>query len=408
MRRRRSDDHLVLHADVGWARTPRDRGSGRRTSARRAAGETRIRDDAIGVATTGNTAEARIRDDAVAASTNARLRNDAVAATVHARACEDATASTDGGRGRDVVLRSSVVLTRRGTADDIRRDRALVHVIMWTIHVMVVGVVVAERPTDRRAAVPVPTRRRGRPADVSVARRADAPRNPRTCVTTTGDPRPTMSGQHHPAAIMERSPSPRIVRDPDVVGRVAVRPMARRHIRLEFGADLRGRRNPDRAVRRIIDPRAVTFERGCELGERAWIRVRVLVFVRADQDLAVLRSLLTCLLLRCELSGGRRSGRDVVLTRVVGLFVSSTTHREESRRSNGRRPHARDPMRKPLTHGFSIVSNRCAVRYWRARRNFQRFFQGFCPQKRSPNWHFRGVAATTRQSAPPLLLLTPL
>lgn len=127
-----------------------------------------------------------------------------------------------------------------------------------------------------------------------------------------------MAGQVHPTAVVEGSPTPLVVGDPDVVGRVAVRPVTRRHVRLEVGADFGRRGDPHGAVRRILNPRAVTFERGLELGERARIGVRVLVGILSDQDLTrVLRFLRACLLLRAELGRCGRRWRNVLLLRVV-------------------------------------------------------------------------------------------
>src|SRR5262245_503810 len=96
--------------------------------------------------------------------------------------------------------------------------------------------------------------------------------------------------------------------------------MARRHVRLEVGAELLARRNPDGPVGGIGNPRTMTLERGPELGERA--RIRVYVFVVAlgpDQDLARFGGRLLAGALQCCQFGSRwRSRRHVlVLLRVL-------------------------------------------------------------------------------------------
>jgi hypothetical protein len=96
----------------------------------------------------------------------------------------------------------------------------------------------------------------------------------------------------------------------------------------------------------------MALEHRTPLGERARIGVRVLVVVRADEDLAVLRrSLLAGPLLRGELLGRRRLRRDVVVLRVLGLLPASAPRREET---GDRRHHRRrHPTRTLLAHAFS-------------------------------------------------------
>ena len=224
---------------------------------------------------------------------------------------------------------------------------------------MVMVVVPTVRPAVRDPLVPVPGRRRRRPADVAVAGRADAPGDPRAGVTTAGNPRPAMTRQVDPAAVVEWRPAPRVVGDPDVVGRFAVRPVTRRHVRLEVVTHFCARRDPDGAVRRVLDPRAVVLEHGLELGERARIRIRVLVAVGADEDLARLDDrLLARLLLGGELRGRRRRRRDVLVLRVLRLgLVRTTPDREEAGSDDRYSSERRDPPREPLTHGSSMHSN---------------------------------------------------
>ena len=302
------------------------------------------------------------------------VRDDATAA-VHARIRDDAVAATDTGAGRNVVLRSTVVLARGRSANDVRRERRLVDVFAWTIHVVIVMVVPAERPAVRDAAVPVPGRRRRSPADVAVTCRADAPGDPRTGVATTGDPRPAVTGQVDPATVVERRPAPRVVRHPDVVGRFAVRPMPRGDVGLEVRTDFFLGGHPDRPVRRVVDPRAVVLEDRLELGERARVRVGVFVaLVRTDEDFTRLGGrLLARLLLRRELRCRRRCRRHVrvpVRERRLGLVGSAADAREREPRGDhrdGASPDARSrralrherdhPPREMLEHSLLTHSN---------------------------------------------------
>jgi hypothetical protein len=301
--RRRRDDEIVLHADLVRARTAH-------------AG---VGDDAVAV-------DRRIGDDAFA-SADARTGHDAIAAS-NARP------------RRSVVLRSTVVLvTSSRTTRHVRPDLMVVDVTLWTIHVMVVVVIPAERPAVGDAVVPVPRRRRRSPADVAIARGPRAPGDPRAGVATTRDPCPAVIRHVHPAAVVEWRPAPRVVRHPDVVRRFAVGPVARGDVRLEVRADLFACRDPDRAVRRVAHPRAVAVERRLELGEGARIGVRIFVVtVGADEDLARLGGrLLVRRLLSCELvRGQRRRRRVLVLLRVFGLgLVASASDRQEARRQHG-------------------------------------------------------------------------
>jgi len=299
-----------------------------------------------------------LRDDGRgdhATAADRRLSDDTTAAA-HGRVGDDAIATADGrGRG-DVVARPFVMHTRGGSTNDVGDHRRVIEMGMWTIHVIVVRPIEAERPADGDAVVPVPGRRHRRPADVAVTRRAHTPGDPRAGVPPAGDPRPAVVRQVDPAAVVERDPAPRVVGHPDVVRLLAVRPMPGGHVRLEVVADLLLRGHPHGAVDRIVDPRAVGLEHRPPLRERARIRVRVLVIVRADEDLAVLRgSLLARPLLGGELLGRRRLRRNVLVVGVVGLLQPSAPRGEETGDRRHHRRH-RHPTRTLLDHVPSSVA----------------------------------------------------
>src|SRR5262249_46527713 len=130
-----------------------------------------------------------------------RVGDDVPAGTADGRRGRDATAPGDTGSRRHVVVRAAVILSRRGTANDVAPEAVAVEVTVWTIHVIVVRVIPAERPRVGRAAPPVPSRRHRRPSDVAEARRSDAPRDPRAGVAAPRDPRPSRPADVDPAPV---------------------------------------------------------------------------------------------------------------------------------------------------------------------------------------------------------------
>ena len=305
MRGRRSDDRVILDPELGGLRS--DRGRCDRASVHR-----------------------RRRRDATAAAVHARVRGLIVGRS----------AATNTRRCGHVVRGSCVVVTRGRTGDDVMVHVLVIEMRVRAVRVVVVVAIPAERPTDRVAVVPVPRRRSGRPTDVAVAGRSGAPRDPRTRVATTGDPRPTVARKIDPTTVVERSPTPIVVGDPDVARLVRIRPMAGGHVRLEVRADLFLRRNPNRSVRRVLDPCAVTFERGLELGQRARIGVGVFVGVRSDRDLAL--RLCLRLLTRGELLARERRWWRVITLRVLGLVSRRWTAPDRKHAEDGERNEARD------------------------------------------------------------------
>ena len=215
---------------------------------------------------------------------------------------------------------------------------------MIVVAVRVVGRV-AERPADGVSVVPVPIGTRRPPADVVVAR-PRPPRDPRARVRAPRDPRPAMTAHIDPAPVVKWRPAPRVVGDPDVAGVLGVRPVARRRVRNEVGSDLGLGRNPDRAVRRVVDPYAVPVEGRLELGERAGIGIGVLVRVRADGDLAVGACLGRGLRARLELlrrgrlgvgltNGGNIAGGDTRLGLVARSGATADRERTDGHEGNG-------------------------------------------------------------------------
>ena len=129
------------------------------------------------------------------------------------------------------------------------------------------------------SGVPAERRRERPPAHVSVSLRSDPPADPGARVHASGDPTPAPRGPG-PSTVVEGDPAPLVVADPDVVFLVGPRSLA--HVGGELRPDLLGIGHPDLSVRRVVNPSAVRVEGRTEIGERARIRVRVLVAVHAD------------------------------------------------------------------------------------------------------------------------------
>ncbi len=175
---------------------------------------------------------------------------------------------------------------------------------------------------DDGAAAQGPIGRQRRPPHEP---RADPPLNPRAGVLIARHPRPADGRQRDPATIMEGDPSPGIVADPRPPGLV-VGPVSSRQVRLEAGSDRRRGRNPDRAVRGVVDPASVLLECPAEVAERCRIdpraRRRIIRFVRRG-----LRRRRAVGRLRVRVTWIRRRVR---LTRGLGTAVRG--RREQERR----------------------------------------------------------------------------
>ena len=182
-----------------------------------------------------------------------RARREATRARTDRRVRGDATTTADrrvGGRVRSRV-RIVVPAPRIGPAHHMAPDLVVVEVVAMAVRV--IGRV-AERPTDRIPVVPVPIGTGRGPADVVVVGTAAAPDDPRASVRTARDPCPAVAAHVDPAPVVERRPTPRVVRDPDVVRGVVVGPVTGGRIGDEIGPDLGFGGDPDRAVRGIVDP----------------------------------------------------------------------------------------------------------------------------------------------------------
>lgn len=316
------------------ARCSRGRRSGEGASAIETAVTLRRRDDGvfaeaqlIGLRTRAR--YGRMSRDALALRIDGRLRSDPLG-------------------GRRVFHRASVVDLRGGTGHDVRAKASattIEEVVVVAVRVVIVVVIEAERPTDGVPVVPVVIRRRGRPADVVIAG-AITPGDPRTGVTATRNPHPTVVRKNDPATVVIRRPTPRVVGDPDVVGVVRIGPVTGRHVRLKIRADFRRARDPNRSIRRVVDPRTVPFEGRFELRQRARIRVLVFVGLRivfADRDLLAFLQLGMRGLIGGELLRGHRSRRRlrVLVLRNFGLGLVRTAAdrpQREQRRPNRGRP----------------------------------------------------------------------
>ena len=134
-------------------------------------------------------------------------------------------------------------------------------------------------PQPHRASAPPDPRRWHRcPADVAKLVVADTPRDPGARVLAPRDP-DRAARARCPPPVVETDPPPLVVADPYGVARNVI-PASGGVVRLEGRSDLVWVGRPHGAVRRVVLPRAVGVERGSELGERARIRVRVLVVRR--------------------------------------------------------------------------------------------------------------------------------
>lgn len=137
---------------------------------------------------------------------------------------------------------------------------------------------------DRVPAKPIPRWSHRGPPDVAVVRHA--PRHPRGGIHTTRNPSPTASANPNPAAVMERDVAPVVITDPHPIVVLIEFPVARRLVRREVCPDNRRIGIPNRAVRRIIRPVAVIFERLAEIREGRRVGVDA-VFVAFDGDSSV-------------------------------------------------------------------------------------------------------------------------
>jgi hypothetical protein len=320
-----------------------------------------------------------------ARSTRSNARLGERAPTVDARVRELPAISPSpvhAGLGRHIVGRALVVNASRGTSDDVRAHVIVVHVVVCTIHIMVVMMVEPEAPADGDAAVPVPGRRSGSPADVAIADGPRAPGHPSARVAAPGDPRPAVAGKGHPATVMERHPAPVVVRDPDPARVVGVGPVASGDVRLEVLTDLGRGRNPNGAVRRVIDPLAVAFEDGPPLRQRARVGIAILVAtLRSDRDVLWLRGLrlrpLRRGLARSELLRRERRRRRYIALRVLRLgLVGSAAAREQAEEAGDGHGEGRVESRDAglLHHAFTAKQRPRPHRHIEETRVTARFF----------------------------------
>ena len=109
-----------------------------------------------------------------------------------------------------------------------------------------------EAEQRRHAIVPAPGRRHRRPAGIRGRVVADAPHDPGVGIESPRDPRPPAVAKPHPPPVVERGPAPGVVAHPDVT--IFVRPVPGAGIGREVGPNFVRAGDPNRAVRRVVDP----------------------------------------------------------------------------------------------------------------------------------------------------------
>ena len=266
----------------------------------------------------------------------------------------------DLGATRDLTVSGACFIGMRLARDDrgaITRENARSHcrgeyVATCTIHVSRLG------PTaelDGNATVPIEAWRHRCPAHVAIAVGTSSPRDPCSRVATTRDPDPAATIDEDPASVVIRRPAPVVVAHPDVV--VVVDPVTAAAVRHEIRPHLRGVRCPDGAVGWVLDPRAVTFERGTKIGLRARIRVGVRVCIDTD---------LNFIGWRCAAAGANGARRGRSLRRVgIGVWIpwrnGSRTGRGRRRRWIGRRRWGFLFARRKRCRGGDEESQECGA-----------------------------------------------